>query len=177
MRHKCKVWICMACQIYTYVQFEKAIKEWDRKKRGGKLLQSFKYYKSKWERGGNNKIKWNLTNTQKKKKIKNFITGTVHSPLLLSTPLLWSMLLCLYVLFSHQGDLPMALRRERESAHVSMYALWSVCMGCDSRDREREKDSWKMVRDRMCMDLPLSKPCVCLSILCAVWSPRVCVVW
>ena len=35
MRHKCKAWLCMACQIYTYTQLGKAIKEWDRKKRGG----------------------------------------------------------------------------------------------------------------------------------------------
>ena len=33
--------------IYTYVQLGKAVKEWDRKKRGKGLLQHFKYYRSK----------------------------------------------------------------------------------------------------------------------------------
>ena len=41
MEHGCKAWICMACQIYTYTQLGKAIKEWDRKKRGEELLQHF----------------------------------------------------------------------------------------------------------------------------------------
>ena len=58
MDHGCKAGICMTCQIYTYTQLGKAIKEWDRKKRGRGLLQHFELLHIQTrERGGNNKIK------------------------------------------------------------------------------------------------------------------------
>ena len=56
MDHGCKVGICMTCQIYTYTQLGKAIKEWDRKKRGGGIITTLELLQIRM-RERENKIK------------------------------------------------------------------------------------------------------------------------
>ena len=80
MDHGCKAGICMTCQICTYTQLGKAIKEWDRKKRGGGIITILELLQIRMrERGEKNKIKIKPHNTQNKNKIKNCITGAFHS--------------------------------------------------------------------------------------------------